>query len=232
MRVLFVGAHPDDEFLCSGTLAKYARRGDSVTICYTTDGRQGSNRLSPEETAAVRKGEAEAAAAVIGADLIWLGFPDEELHNTPDTRTAVVDAIRQAKPDVLLTHAPGDMHVDHYVTNQLVHDASGVSFVPNLKTKYPPHPGYLPIIHVETPCGLRFAPTEFVDITRTFDTKIEMLRKHASQLEMMKERSGLDLIENVQLRARYRGGQCQVRYAEAFETHVCDFRARPYRLLP
>ena len=31
MRVMAVGAHPDDiEFLCAGTLAKYVERGDQV----------------------------------------------------------------------------------------------------------------------------------------------------------------------------------------------------------
>ena len=80
MRVLAVGAHPDDlELLCGGTLAKYAQLGHHVTMAVATNGEVGSMTLTKEEIAAVRKAEAAAAAAVIGADFVWMGYPDEFL---------------------------------------------------------------------------------------------------------------------------------------------------------
>ena len=75
MRVLAVGAHPDDlEILCSGTLAKYAKQGHHVTMAVATNGEVGSMTLPNEEIAAVRKAEAAASAAVIGADFVWMGY--------------------------------------------------------------------------------------------------------------------------------------------------------------
>ena len=42
MRVLAIGAHPDDlEILCGGTLARFAARADAVTMLVMTDGSAG-----------------------------------------------------------------------------------------------------------------------------------------------------------------------------------------------
>ena len=60
MRVLAIGAHPDDlEFQVGGTLAKYAQRGDEVCMAVATNGNIGSFRMSKEEIAAVRHKEAQ-----------------------------------------------------------------------------------------------------------------------------------------------------------------------------
>lgn len=61
MNILAVGANPDDvEFLCAGTLAVYAERGDNVSICYLTTGDKGSVTCFPH--ASFREaGEAEAS---------------------------------------------------------------------------------------------------------------------------------------------------------------------------
>jgi LmbE family N-acetylglucosaminyl deacetylase len=59
MNTLAIGAHPGDvELLCAGTLALCARRGDAVSICYLTTDDKGGSDLTPEQVAAVRKGEA------------------------------------------------------------------------------------------------------------------------------------------------------------------------------
>ncbi|MCZ7545518.1 MAG: PIG-L family deacetylase [Anaerolineae bacterium] len=78
--VLAVGAHPDDiEILCAGTLARYAQAGVRVVIGVATDGSAGHMAIPPDELAGIRRAEAERAAAVIGAELIWMGYTDELL---------------------------------------------------------------------------------------------------------------------------------------------------------
>ena len=115
MRVLGVGAHPDDlEINCGGTLAKYVERGDEVFMTVATDGRMGSVDLPPEEIAAIRQKEAQAAADTIGAKLIWLGFPDQGFFDCMETRLAMIDAIRSVNPDLILTHFfPDYFSADH-----------------------------------------------------------------------------------------------------------------------
>ena len=71
LRVLAVGAHPDDiEILCAGTLARCRERGDEIVICVATNGNMGSMTHQPAELATIRESEARASAAHLDAELI------------------------------------------------------------------------------------------------------------------------------------------------------------------
>ena len=61
MRVLAVGAHPDDlEILCGGTLARFVQEGHEVVMCHATLGDRGSFVHTSEEIAQIRGEEARA----------------------------------------------------------------------------------------------------------------------------------------------------------------------------
>ena len=67
MRVLAVGAHPDDlDLLCGGTLARFVRDGHEVTMCHATDGDKGSyvhtSKRSPVSASARRSVQPRSAA--------------------------------------------------------------------------------------------------------------------------------------------------------------------------
>ena len=92
MNILAVGAHPDDvEILCSGTLLKYAQRGDSVFVMYATDGAAGQVEMTTEEVTALRKEEAKEACKLIGAEMLWAGFPDEMLLDSEASRLKFIE---------------------------------------------------------------------------------------------------------------------------------------------
>jgi LmbE family N-acetylglucosaminyl deacetylase len=233
MRVLAIGAHPDDlEILCGGTLARFAGRGDPVTMLVMSDGSAGHAQIAAPELATIREREARAAAAVIGAELIWLGLPDEFVFNDEPTRRRLLDAIRAARPDLILTHAPMDYHPDHVATHRTVFDASFVMGLPNVQTPSPPHPGVAPLFYFDTLAGQGFLPTEYVDISETFAVKREMLRQHASQVEWLQYHDGIDIVAFMETVARFRGLQCGAEYAEGFQHADVWPRVRTARLLP
>ncbi|MGQ9629462.1 MAG: PIG-L deacetylase family protein [bacterium] len=216
MRVLGVGAHPDDlELLCGGTLAKYAKRGDEVTMAVVTNGEVGSETLSKEEIARIRRDEAKEAAAVIGAEFIWMDFPDEFLFDSKEARLKFIDVLRQARPDVVLAHFPSDYHPDHSISGQIVYNVKMMITVPNIKTEHPPCKKIPEIYYMDTLAGINFQPYDYVDISDTFETKREMLSKHRSQGAWL-EKFGMSYIEFMEIVARFRGIQSGVRYAEAF----------------
>src|SRR5260370_31641242 len=127
MRVLAIGAHPDDlEILCGGTLARFAARGDAVTMGVMTDGSAGHAEIGAADLAVIREREARAAAAVISADFVWLGLPDEFVFNDEPTRRRLLEAIRAARPDLILTHDPDVYHPDHRATSRALFDANFV----------------------------------------------------------------------------------------------------------
>ena len=223
MNILAVGANPDDiEFLCAGTLAVYAKRGDTVAISYLTTGDKGSHDVPPEEMAAIRKEEAENAARILGADVVPLNIPDGEVEVSLAVRKKLVEIIRKTRPDVLITHYPRDYMSDHNNTSRLVVDASFWAGLPAFSSDpaiSPHHDICPPVFYMDTLGGIGFVPEEYVDITETIDIKIEMLSQHKSQLRYMKERDGLDFLDYMKTAARYRGYQCGVTYAEGF---VCE----------
>ncbi len=104
MRVLAVGAHPDDlEILCGGTLARYVEEGHDVVMCHATKGDRGSFEYTSEEVSRIRAAEAARAAEIAGAEYVSLGLSDGEVNAAdPEQRLVVVDLVREARPDVIL----------------------------------------------------------------------------------------------------------------------------------
>lgn len=233
MRILAIGAHPDDlEILCAGTLARYAQKGHQVVMCVATDGTAGHMAIKPPELAQIREQEARAAAEVIKAEFIWLGFPDELIFNDRETRLAFVDAIRQTRPDVIITHAPNDYHPDHRVVSSLVFDTSFIASLPNIETSLPAHPAVPPLYYMDALAGKGFHPTEYVDISTVFETKRRMLACHESQLKWLKDHDNIDVMEFMEVVARTRGFQCNRPYAEGFRQADVWPRTSSNRILP
>lgn len=233
MNVLAVGAHPDDlEILCGGTLARCAARGDSVTMLIVTDGSAGHAEIPPDELARIREREARAAAAVIGADLLWLGLPDEFVFNDEPTRRLLLDAIRSARPDLILTHYPDDYHPDHRAVSRAVFDASFIMGLPNVRTPHPACPGVPALYYFDTLAGHGFLPHEYVDVGEVWPQKVEMLSQHRSQVDWLRYHDGIDIFAFMETVARFRGLQCGTAFAEAFRRADAWPRVKPCRLLP
>ncbi len=219
MNILAVGAHPDDlEILCGGTLAKYAGRGDRVTMAVATNGEVGSATLSKTEIAAIRHLEAAASAKVIGAELIWMNYPDEFLFSTAETRLAFLNMVRGVNPDVILAHAPTDYHPDHRTAGQILWDIRVMTTVPNIQTDNPPCSKIPEILYMETIAGIDFTPEHYVDISESFARKQQMLECHKSQAAWLVNQYGMSYLEFIDYIGRYRGLQSGVRYAECFRS--------------
>jgi LmbE family N-acetylglucosaminyl deacetylase len=217
MNVLFVGAHPDDiELWAGGTAALYSRQGDRVFFCVATNGNVGSSTVPPAEIAAIRRAEAQNAANLISAQLIWLDFDDEFLFDSRESRLAIINAIRIAQPHVIFCHWRQDYNPDHSISGMLVDECAHMAAVPNIKTATPPSTGIPHVYFMDTPAGVGFEPEIFVDITETFPTKVQLVRAHKSQGTWMKDLFGYDLESFLEIPAKYRGLQAGCKMAEAF----------------
>ena len=234
MRVLAIGAHPDDlEILCGGTLARYSEEGHEVVMCHATKGDRGSFQYTSEEISRIRNEEAQRAAEIAGAEHTSLGFSDGEVNAAdPMQRRVIVNLVRDARPDIIITHSPGDYMADHNEISRLVFDASFLSSLPLLETGKPAHPVVAPIYFMETVSGLGFTPTEFVDVTGTIETKVQMLEAHESQLRWLREHDGVDIVDTMRTATAHRGFHCGVRYAEGFAPCLTWLRGTTKRLLP
>lgn len=236
MRILAIVAHPDDiEISCAGTLAKYAQAGHSVTMCNLCDGALGGN-IPKVELAAIRRTEAAAAAAVIGAEYIPAVFEDLDVFTDKPSRQIVADIIRKVNPDFIITHPPVDYAPDHTATSELVFAASFLATLPNYGRAedieaLSPGPA-VPIFYMEAAGGHEFRPTIWVDIADTFTLKKQMLECHGSQVSWLKKWRSIDIVAGMEAQSRSRGMQCGVKYAEAFTMLYASHRVRALELLP
>ncbi len=235
MNILAVAAHPDDiEIFCAGTLAKYSRQGHRIFHACFTSGNMGDLHAKPADLAATRKAEAQAGAEVIGAKLIWGGVDDECVYPNEVQRNLMIDILRESDPDVIITHSPEDYHPDHRYVGQLVFDAYHQKGLPNIPgPKRPPcRFGLSQVFYMDHPSGINFQPQEYVDITEFYETKRAMLRKHVSQLASMKEHSDADIMDMLEVMARFRGLNSGCKYAEGFRREEAFHRVKAYRILP
>ncbi len=233
MNILAVGAHPDDlEFQCGGTLAKYAAQEHKVIMCHACNGNKGHFRIPPGKLGRIRREEAKNAAKIIGAESLTLNIDDLDVFPDREATLKFVDLIRQTKPDVIITHSPDDYMSDHTVTSRLVFDASFAATVPYSKTKHKYFEKVVPIYYMDTLNGVGFSPTEYVDITETIQIKKKMFSQHQSQFKWLKERDNVDIIDSLDIVAKFRGLQSGVEYAEGFRRLIAGLRNTTERLLP
>jgi N-acetylglucosamine malate deacetylase 1 len=184
LRLLIVGAHPDDaDYHAGGLAGLYREGGHVVKMVSLTNGDAGHQTERGPELARRRRSEATAAGAVIGASYDVFENRDGELLPTLENRRLVIRLIRSFRPDLLLTHRPNDYHPDHRYTSTLVCDAAYMVTVPAIVPDVPhlsanPVIAYLPD-HFEKPYPFR--PEVGIDVGRVMDRVVDMLHCHESQ---------------------------------------------------
>lgn len=234
MRVLAIGCHPDDvEIACAGTLIKCVKRGDKVITCHLSTGNLGHVIIPPDELTVIRREEARKAGALAGIEVISTGFNDLDMFSdNKKSRDAVVDVIKYADPDFIITHNPDDYMPDHVAASKLVFDASFAATLPNYRSKEPNPAKLVPIYYMDTLAGVNFVPDEFVDISEEIDLKLKMLECHESQIKWMRDHDGIDFPDMVKTCSRYRGYQCGAGYAEGYKMCKAYLKGTTKRLLP
>ena len=235
IRILAIHAHPDDvEFQCAGTLGRLKQRGCEIVIATMTPGDCGSAELSAEEISRIRKEEATRSAELLGAEYVCLEFRDLQIVLDNDARRRVIEAVRRARPNIVLTAPPVDYMSDHEITSHLVRDACFAVSVPNYVThqwepapplEKIPHLFYMDPLMGMDYLGRPLEPEFIVDISETFELKQQMLACHASQREWLRRQHGVDeYLDGCERWSARRGAQIGARYGEGFTQH----KGHPY----
>jgi N-acetylglucosamine malate deacetylase 1 len=231
VHILAIHAHPDDvEFQCAGTLALLRERGHRVTIATMTPGDCGSAEHSAEEIATIRRGEAARSAALIGAESHCLEFRDLAVFSDDPSRRRVVEFLRRARPDIVMTAPPVDYHGDHESTSRLVRDALFAVSVPNYATKQwepapaldsIPHFYFVDAIDGGNADGVSTAAGFHVDVSETFATKRAMLACHESQRNWLMRQHGMDeYLESLDRWSARRGSEIGTSHGEGFRQYL------------
>jgi LmbE family N-acetylglucosaminyl deacetylase len=209
-RVLALMAHPDDiEITCAGTLILLKAAGWDVHLATMTAGDLGSSTRSGPVISRIRRKEAAASAAILGAGYTCLGFMDLTIAHGERPKRIVAGLLREVRPDLLITHPPRDYMADHEETCRLAREAAFGSTIPNWKTlpipgtrpsrqAMPPPCAHMPVVLYADPidlidhAGQRVPAQLVVDISTVIEKKAEMLAAHASQRDWLREQHGED----------------------------------------
>ena len=235
-NILAVHAHPDDiEHLAAGALAILAARGHAVRIATLTAGECGSASTDLAATGAIRKAEAAAAAALIGAEYRCADLPDLGVFNDDRSRRAVTELIRWAQADIVLAASPADYHPDHEAASELTRDACFAASVPNDRTgdsaplEAIPHLYFMDPIGGRDREGRRIVPDFACDIAEGFALKRAMLARHESQAAWVARQHGIDdHLGSMDAWSRRRGADFGREVAEGFR----QYRHEPYPRTP
>lgn len=185
LRVIVIGAHPDDCDLCAGATAiQWAEMGHQVKFLSLTNGDAGHHEMGGGMLAKRRRAEAQEAGRRFGiAEYEVLDNHDGELIPTLEVRLQVIRAIREWKADVVILPRPNDYHPDHRNTGLVVQDAAYMVIVPNVLSEVEPlknNPTFLYCRdHFQKPNP--FEPDIAIDIDAVYQQKIKALDAHTSQ---------------------------------------------------
>lgn len=204
-NVLLVGAHADDvEIGCGGTVAMHVKKGDNVILLIMGDPFYDNydGRVLRSSEGGIE--EMKCGARILGCTkLINLEFANKNIPYSADSVEAINKVIDEYNIDTIYTHWYHDTHQDHRRTTQSVVSAGRyVSNILMYEPEYPAGRSYL-----------GFRNQYYVDITSTFEIKMNALKCHESQVK----KYGDSFLEAVEARARHRGYEIGGGYAECFE---------------
>jgi len=205
MRILAIGAHGDDiELACGGTLAKAINNQHEVKMLVVTGKGSKSHKDVIIRTDSEARKEVEDAASILGVtDVTSLNYDDTNVPYSIDLISDIENIIIEFNPDMIFTHFVFDTHQDHIRT---AHSTLSASRRRNNIYLYEP-------INPSGQGYVAFRPQLYSDISSTIEKKISSLQAHKSQLKKYSNK----WLEAVEARAKYRGYEIGVDYAECFE---------------
>ncbi len=215
-----IAAHRDDvELTCGGTLAKAARAGHRVGIIDLTAGETGTRG-----DAATRAAEAERAAQVLGVHVrLNAGLRDAYLANDEPSRRCVVELLRTTRPRAVILPFPVGRHPDHRIASELGRDACYLAGLAKYDAAGEPHRPFkvlYALAYREDPVK----PSFVVDISDSFEAKMQAIRCYASQFDSAKAAgeihpTGQDLYELIRIQSAHYGSLIRHPYGEPYFCH-------------
>jgi LmbE family N-acetylglucosaminyl deacetylase len=199
-RAFAVAAHPDDiEFLMAGTLILLKAAGYEIHYLNIANGSCGTSTMSAEQIIRIRRAEAIAAAASIGAVYHESLVNDIDIFYEKLLLAKVAAIVREVAPEILLVQSASDYMEDQQNAGRLAVTAAFCRGMPNFPTDPPRSPVDRPVaVYHAQPHGNRDAlrrivwPDIFVDISGVLGQKREMLACHKSQKVWLDESQGMD----------------------------------------
>ena len=202
------------ELTAGAVLLKQRQLGDRIVVLHLSLGERGNPKLAAAAYGAQKRREAEAAAKVLGAEVIFAPYRDGEVPNSDDARRYVAEVIRQVKPTLVITHWRESIHRDHAATHAIVVDAVLLAAIEPGAKGEPPHRGARLWYAENWEDAERFQPYLYVDV----GDQMAKWRELVSSYEFVRGGiSSFAYLDYYTALATVRGAEARRRQAVAFD---------------
>lgn len=194
MKLLVVGAHPDDCEIGAGGLI--AREGENAFMLSVTNGANDSRSWGEARE------EMEMAAEILGCGCIIWDYP-MDVHCSAQLVAKIDEEIQTNGIDTVVTHFINDTNQAHREVAEAAIAAS--RWVTSLMMMEPSPPGgrsWQP-----------FRPQLYFDISEVYEKKDKAIKPYVTQIN----KYGDDWIAGVEAKETVRGWETGVQRAEAYE---------------
>ena len=219
MTILVVAAHPDDEILgCGATIARLSASHE-VRIAILGEGITSRSEIGDadrERQLRALHEQAQTAGRIVGAAGVEVGaLPDNRFDSVPLLQIvkSVETLVDRFGPEIVYTHHPGDLNIDHALTFRAVLTATRT-------TRGCPVRELLAFeIASSTEWAFQqlqppFRPSVFVDVSATIDRKLEAMATYEGETRPFPHPRSAEALRT---QARRWGAVVGMEYAEAFE---------------
>ena len=218
-KILICIAHSDDETIgCAGAILNHIKNKDEVYAIFMTDGISSRNLKQKKKLISKRKSYSFLASEILGFKWLYRycgNFPDNALDKVPFIKIVkkIERVKKKIKPDIIYTHNPGDLNIDH----RLVSEATLTAFRPMANEKWQK------IIAIEIPSSTdyayaieknKFNPNLFLNIFPYWKKKQQALLAYKKEI---KNYPNSRSIKGIKFLASLRGAQSGLKMAEAFQ---------------
>lgn len=178
-HIMVFGAHALDAELMGGpVIVKYTKQGYKGTFVHITRGERGNPQKSPEVYGKQLEEEMVKAAAAMGGEALWMGYPAGNLPPLPQIAADICRLIREKKPTIVITHWRGSLHPRHI----LAHDAvmEGVRLAADRKVVEGGEAYKVPYLYFGENCEdlNGFIPQVYIDIEDSFEQWFRALENY------------------------------------------------------
>ena len=167
-------------------MARLANEGHEVRIAILAEGMtsryQQREQANQKQLSHLHSNAQQAADKVRAKELVLCKLPDNRLDTVSllDVVKLVENLLQKLKPEVVYTHHPGDLNIDHGVVHRAVLTATRPTTGQTVREIY----------SFEVPSSTEWAfqqleptfhPNVFIDVSGTLETKIEALACYESE---------------------------------------------------
>jgi LmbE family N-acetylglucosaminyl deacetylase len=140
-KIMAIAAHPGDGIFTMGAvLAQQVERGGAGVLLSLSLGEKGAPKGIPvQQYGEMQRAATVKAKSLLGAEAIFFSYPDAEIPFNEEISLRVCDALREHKPEVVVTHWSGSWHKDHENCHRIVRDAIFYASLETLPRSQPPY---------------------------------------------------------------------------------------------